>query len=370
VSLAFILVLAYVGFYTAMGYGGGGASGYIHPLESPGLFLKQAFLERLPFLIQGILFPAPAGFSFIRLSSGDLWPLALAWGLSIVGVLILFIHLKKDPVARFMALGAFLSLLPRCAAYPHNRLLMLSTVGSAWVLGSFVVKALKRNKERVSSAEPQAKKQQVEIEPSSTASKKSYGIQWWSVGVKKAMAILVVVFHAGIAPVQAVYEQIETEHVAKSMWKAALESDLPGPGEAENARVVMLSSPYQGAFLPWLRVAAGRPYPRAVWMVTIGKGEFEFERSGRNSFLVRLLSLRGFLRSPQTGLDSDTIVNAGDLFNQGAMKVMITKVIQGQVHEFSVHLDLPLEHPDVWLVNWDGTRLVRRRFGSWPPPER
>lgn len=114
-----------------LGYGAAGSGLYIDPLAQPLEFVRAA-CERLPVLGLG-LFAAPFA---------DLWELypLLAPGLR-VGVMLLALGvlgalgLALAPLLRqradlhFWATGSALSLLPMCATFPHDRSLLLPSVG-------------------------------------------------------------------------------------------------------------------------------------------------------------------------------------------------------------------------------------------------
>ena len=46
--------------------------------------------------------------------------------------------LRKEPLARFFALGMLLSLVPSCSTFPHDRLLFLAGFGGAGLLALFL----------------------------------------------------------------------------------------------------------------------------------------------------------------------------------------------------------------------------------------
>jgi len=321
------MILVYMAVYTLLGYGSSGSENYINPLQRPMFFLKEAVAERIPFLLMGALTPVPAQLSISRLSSDGLEPLILAWGLSAVMVVLLACRLRKDRVAGFMALAALGVMITRATTYPHDRLLLLATAGSAWVLAAFVAAA------------------------------------WRSGWFWRIAAVAVVGIHGLVAPVQTGKGVVANTRRAEAMRRAALESDLPGAGQAEGARVLLLSSPPYGYFFPGLRWLEGLPYPEAVWVVTMGRGDFRLSCTGPNSFRVEILT-HDFLRELAARICRDEFVfEEGDRFKKGALEVVITRVKEEQVREFVVSIDRPLDHPRVWLVAWNGSRFVRM-----PPP--
>jgi len=121
------LVVAWRLVYSGLGYGASGSGLYIDPARQPLDFL-QALVERGPILMLTQTFQVPV----------DLWilmpreaHLALtAAGLATCALLTwLFYPLRHDRRARFLALGMGGSLVPLCAAFPMDRLLVFAGIG-------------------------------------------------------------------------------------------------------------------------------------------------------------------------------------------------------------------------------------------------
>jgi hypothetical protein len=310
--------------------------------------MQEAFLERIPFLLTGALTPFPAQLSAVRVTSDEFWPLLLAWGVVCVAILLLFSHLRRDPVARFMALGAILSLLPRAAAFPHNRLLLLPTIGSAWVLASYVTTILRARRL---------------ARPDST--KKATFALWF----QRIVAVIILVLHGIVAPIKAVDVTNYYIQFGKRMSKSALESEMPGPEEARGARVILAVAPgYDCGLAAGIRLLAGIPFPEAVWGVTPGNGDYLFTRTGLQSFSLKIVSHDFFVWGMDALLCREELnFRKGDKFRQGAMEVTVVDAVNGKIREISVVIDRPLDHPDVWLLVWNGERYVRQRVPPWKP---
>jgi len=334
---------AYLVFYFSMGYGAAGSECYLDPLGNPLAFLWESVVMRLPYLVMGALTPVPAELSFNSIATGAIWPLTLAWLLGGAGLVVLVSHVrhKENATARFMLIGAMFSMLPRILVYPHNRMLLLPSVGLAWVMAAYVFDA---------------------------------GRRWRAVLPRRhlvlGVAVLLVLVHGVLAPIQTVIGNELYRRKSERMLVAALKSDLPDPSRANHARVVLLSTSPSGYFVPGLRWTAGLGYPAAVWVVTMGKGEFSFKRTGSNSFSVVVLE-GDLLRNISARVCRDDFnFSEGDRFKQGAMQVVIRRVVEGRVKEFIVAIDRPLDDPDVWLVAWDGERFVRVPPLPWKYPWR
>jgi hypothetical protein len=115
--------------WTHLGYGMENVGGYVDPLREPLCFIS-AIKNAAPFLLLGQLALPPSEIS-IMLPPKQwilLWRIAL-----ILLVLLAFVFaplLWRDRVARFWALGMLLSILPICATFPSDRLLMFVGIGA------------------------------------------------------------------------------------------------------------------------------------------------------------------------------------------------------------------------------------------------
>ncbi len=115
---------------------------YIDPVSEPGPFVL-GLIQRVPLLMLGQWAMPPAEIAII-LSN----PLVLA--LQIAGVAITAVVaaafaplIRRDPVARFWALGMVLSLVPICASFPANRLLSYVGIGAFGLLAQFLAAVLR-----------------------------------------------------------------------------------------------------------------------------------------------------------------------------------------------------------------------------------
>ena len=134
------LLLGLRGVYAALGLGASGSGLYIDPGRSP-LAPLSALAERWPLLAVAQLTQAPI----------DPWlfgsrPVQL--GLSALAAVVvlalggaLWGHLRGAPRAGFLALGAALSAVPLCAAFPTDRLLVWPGLGAFGLLATLVHQA-------------------------------------------------------------------------------------------------------------------------------------------------------------------------------------------------------------------------------------
>ncbi len=132
-----VLVLVWRAAYDLMGYGATGSGLYVDPGQQPVAFLV-ALAERWPLMMAGQWFQIPV----------DVWAvfhreqqigMSVVGGVLCLGVLALLWRLLRErPEARFWALGMALSLVPVCAAFPMNRLLIHAGIGAFALLAMLV----------------------------------------------------------------------------------------------------------------------------------------------------------------------------------------------------------------------------------------
>ena len=125
--------------YRAQGYGTRHSVLYVDPLGSP-LEFAGALLERGPILFFG-QFALPADLHGALSPAGRqaFWLAACAL-LVAVGAL-LWPLLRADRVARFLAAGLLLSLVPAAATFPSSRLLVMASLGGAGLVAQWLVRA-------------------------------------------------------------------------------------------------------------------------------------------------------------------------------------------------------------------------------------
>lgn len=127
------VVLGWRYAYDGLGYGTVGSSLYLDPARQPLTFLA-ALLERWPILFAAQWTQAPVDFWLVLPRSAQLAVSVL----SAAVVALLLIHLwgllREDPAARFWVVGMALSLVPFCAAFPMDRLLLFCGIGAFGVM--------------------------------------------------------------------------------------------------------------------------------------------------------------------------------------------------------------------------------------------
>lgn len=122
--------------YSSLGHGALGSEAYIDPVASPLRFMEAAIM-RGPILLNGLWLLPPADFWAAVPWLEQRWAVAAAVLLAGLAV-VLWPLLQRDRSSRFWALGMLLSIVPACATFPMNRLLMHAGIGFAAILAQFI----------------------------------------------------------------------------------------------------------------------------------------------------------------------------------------------------------------------------------------
>jgi len=317
-----LITVVYLVFYTLSGHGVHATGAYTMPFSEPVNFLETAFTDRIPRMLVAVL-------TLVRVDS-------MSWVIWLVGascILVLLPHLMRDRVARFMGIGAVLSLVPLASADVADRVLSLPILGTAWVLGSCVVATV-----------------------SAVRAKSCRRNAWRWPGF--LIALLIVVVHGLISPCRVPGTIRGISAYSDVMLQSALTAEMPAAG-LEEARVLLLTTPdtHLATFFPAVRAAAGLPMPGGVWPITTRSGGCTISCAGPGALVMKAES-PGFLSSKWARLfRREMALAAGATFTRGALKVTVNTVERGEIREIRVETDCPMDDPGVWLLVW--------RDGKW-----
>lgn len=139
-----VVGVAWLWAFKALGFGLSGSAMYVDPLHDPVAYAGRLVWHAPVLLLGQWGLPASETRLFLSASAARVhWLVAVG----VVGVLCVLLAptLRRSRVARFWAVGMVLSLLPACAPFPHDRLLMFVGLGAmaliAQWLGGVVGKA-------------------------------------------------------------------------------------------------------------------------------------------------------------------------------------------------------------------------------------
>jgi hypothetical protein len=131
------VVIVWRFFWTYLGYGVAHVGCYVDPLGEPLRYISMV-IRNGPLLLQAAVAVPPADICMV-LSSQQwkvLWRGACVF--LVLAVLLLIGLLKQNRTARFWAVGMLLSILPICATFPSDRLLLFVSIGGMGLIAEFV----------------------------------------------------------------------------------------------------------------------------------------------------------------------------------------------------------------------------------------
>jgi len=129
--------IAWYAAYRVLGHGSARSSVYIDPGQDPLRYAWQA-VRHAPLLLCGQwgLPGSEVALLASRTAFWGCWAWAVAYVVLVAVVLLPLV--ARERVARFWALGMALSLLPACAAFLHDRLLMFAGIGAMGLLAQWL----------------------------------------------------------------------------------------------------------------------------------------------------------------------------------------------------------------------------------------
>lgn len=131
------IVIIWRVLWTYFGYGVAHIGCYADPLGEPLRYVSMV-INHGPLLLQSAVAVPPADICMVL--SSQQWKVVL-WGACIflvLAALVLIPLLKQNRVARFWAVGMLLSVLPICATFPSDRLLLFVSIGGMGLVAEFV----------------------------------------------------------------------------------------------------------------------------------------------------------------------------------------------------------------------------------------
>jgi hypothetical protein len=252
------IVLAWRAVSEASGFGTFGMESYVDPLSAPVAYLG-AVIDRLPVLLLAQLALPPSDLT-IFMSDAErrvIWVFALL-ALALLARLLLPL-LRRDAHARFWAIGSLLALLPSCATFMADRMLVFSGIGAMALLAMVVRDAVESLANGHGGRSERA--------------------------LVSAVLLVHLVLPAGIIQARIAGISAYAEPV-----NSALEA-LEGVPDLDRKTVVLVNAPnaLQATSVPRIRRAQGLPIPRHTYTLAPDTGvpiAITFRRSGERSLDV------------------------------------------------------------------------------------
>ncbi|MBI2568955.1 MAG: hypothetical protein HYV63_18190 [Candidatus Schekmanbacteria bacterium] len=135
-----IIVVAWRLLYDGLGYGTYGSQLYLDPVHQPWSYLG-ALIERWPLLFFAQWSQAPVDLWLFLTRDQQLALLAMVVPASAAVTAFLWPAWRHDRLVRFWLIGMALSLVPLCAAFPMDRLLIFAGIGGFGALATIAISA-------------------------------------------------------------------------------------------------------------------------------------------------------------------------------------------------------------------------------------
>jgi len=318
VAFAWLLVLH------AQGFGTAGADTYVDPVGDPVGF-GQAVVERVPVLLMAQWLRIPSDLWIVLPRAAQLVWTALGWALVASLGWLAWPLLRRDTAARFWACGMVLSLIPVCAAFPMDRLLVFTSLGAAALLAGLAGIL----------ADGEARPKRVR----------------WAV-----LALLVL--HL---PLAALMSPAKVFHTSLTLGMFdALDDRLPEDARLVDQKVVLVNGvEFMGFYARLIRDEDGRPAPAEIDWLAHPLMQMDIERVDDRTLSIRPEG--GYLDNAAQALcRSPSIPFAeGETIERSFMTVVVDDLTPDhRPAAASFHFDVPLEDPSLrWLV-WEKGDLV------------
>ena len=327
-----VVVVVWQVAYGWLGYGARHAGLYTHPLHAPMRFLA-AVVERAPVLLASQL---TLPFADVWLFAPVSWALAMAVAAALLlGAMtwLLWPQLKAEPLQRWYALGALLSVVPACATFPNGRMLMFVGLGGAPLLAGLV--------ERVLGQLAKSR-------------------------VQRVLTAALLVRHTLVAALMLPLAAGLPRTVGKLFERC--ERTLPGDERVASQTLVVVRTPHAflSGFAPvWRRVEPelGRAQPARMRALTATSSAIQIARVDQHTLEIRVEGglLGGRLYQLEWDSEQRRVGYQVDLADSVFEVVAVTA--DGRPLTFRVRFNVPLEHPSLRWVVWDGPG-----FRSFEPP--
>ncbi len=330
--------------YRLKGYGAAGSGVYIDPGRSP-LDFAAAMVDRMPSLLRGLLAWPPAEINLLFVGSMQpvVWWLSL--GLAALFAAGVWALLRFTNTARFFALGMVLSLVPACATFPANRLLLMASIGGLALVAQLLIECwrIARDSSR------------------------------WRWPARGAVVFLVLV-HVVIAPLS-IWGAVANIRAIGSIVEHAADS-LPSDEQVSEQQLVIVNTPtvFVSSFGPVIQAQKGVRGPARS--LVLGSSVFSMTVERLDESTLSLRPRTGYLApvgTPPPGVPAPKASPAymfqmldhlfrdikrdpfevGDRLELTDLTIEIRAVEDGRPMDVRFRFAQPLEDPSLRWVRWD-----------------
>jgi hypothetical protein len=329
------IAAAWMAVYRAIGYGAEGGGFYVDPMRQP-LTYGLAVLERAPVLLLGQFGFVPSDFWFAVPRQFILQATLVVALLVAVGGAVVWAVVGSDRTARFFATGMLLSVLPLCATWPNDRLLLMAGFGAFGLVAIFVA--------RIGEVVGPLRRLAVPL------------------------SVFLVVVHAAVAPLLLPLREMQIAALFKRPIERAAASLQIDEHTAKTTQVI-LNAPH--ALVPLFTMAervveTGAKMPERARLLGVAVvGTLAVERVDERTLTLEFSE--GFPQEPLTRFfrDPSQPFVAGEEIRIDGMLVRVDACdAEGNAKRITYRFDVPLEDPSMAWSVWEKNSFVPYR----PPP--
>ncbi|MFH0980571.1 MAG: hypothetical protein V2A79_03415 [Planctomycetota bacterium] len=329
--------------WTRMGAGGWGMEIYVDPLVEPWRYVT-GLLWRAPVCLLAQWAVPPAELIFLLASELSKRSTVLLGAaiFAFVGVMAVVVTplLKRDAAARFWALGMLLALLPVCAVFPADRLLMFAGVGAMGLLAQFLIRVFGGDG-ALGAMAPHYRR------------------------AAKRLGVFLVVVHGVLAPL--LLPLRTGMPLGPKSFFDSIHIHTPLDGSVERQSVVIVNSPVAMAagYLAINRALAGEPVPAHTRILAPSWADVTVTRPDAFTLVVRPKG--GYLRHPMDQLARGKChpLALGERVELTGFTAQVTALTDDRrPAEVAFRFDVPLEDASLRWLHWKDNAYVP----FTPPP--
>lgn len=317
--------------HTAMGYGSSGSGFYIDPASDP-LRFAGLLLERMPALLMAqLLGVSSATLGLLSSTQQTLYAVAALAVVTVAWLVARAYGLWTLPLARFLGLGALLSLVPMCASVPTDRLLLSAEIGLCGLLAMLLMQALAWHRLH----------------------------RGWLAMAAKFFIGLVMLVHLVILPLQNVTTSALRKHVvAPASSHDAL--SLPDASQDPHARMILLNPPLgsMAAYYPAVRRYHGVSNPRSIQALAHGMYGLSLHRIDARTLELRAPGGKSFMDDFSRDVRTRPF-KVGERIRAGRMHAVVTALsAEGMPTAVRFQFDSPAGGPPWRFYAWSEAGYV------------
>jgi hypothetical protein len=334
------VVVAWRIVYSTLGFGAEGSDAYIDPAASPVRF-AHAVAGRAPiYLLAQWLIP-PSDFFLVAPRLVQRYWTAIAIAFAAILTFALSPLLRRDRIARFWFAGMLMAVIPICATFPMDRMLLYPGLGAAALLSQFIAAV--------------RAKQLVPV----TARVRRIGAR---ILFDALIAVQLVVSPLWL-PIRIAATAKEVGGMTQAVDRLAADPSLAG-----KLVVLIDDAMWSSVYFATLRALKGLPMPEQFLVLAPAETRFDtivVHRPAADTLELQVDgNYRWFLER-----DSSQPFKAGDVVEIDRVKIRVLQVSPGgQPTRMSFQFDTPLDDPSIaWFARIEPMTHAFVTKGTYPP---